>query len=249
MAGDGLLPHGGIPAASGAFPIRPMEETYTARDILLVPEPGTAWRHSHAAMISPMGRQRTLKGLATRNPTLLYQVGVRAGLPSACSQFLVQAHGVGFPASVEAGGGMSAHLAVHGRARGSHHVFQRAYLLVEVFVGFHSGLGGWKPPPRLFSQPPTIRPHLLSRRVLNSNCFGTSKFRSLAMRTTVGRIRPGPPTFPPNGGANGSLAESARNAQIHGLCMCISPSGAVRAGRGRPALPRAREPTWRRHTT
>ena len=43
-----------------------------ARDILLVPEPGTAWRHFHTTMISPTGRQLTLKGLATRNPTLLF---------------------------------------------------------------------------------------------------------------------------------------------------------------------------------
>ena len=49
-----------------------MRVSGTARDILLVPEPGTAWRHLDTAMISPMGKQRTLKGLATRNPTLLF---------------------------------------------------------------------------------------------------------------------------------------------------------------------------------
>jgi hypothetical protein len=49
-----------------------MRVSATARDILLVPEPGTAWRYFHTTMISPMGRQCTLKGLATRNPTLLF---------------------------------------------------------------------------------------------------------------------------------------------------------------------------------
>jgi hypothetical protein len=39
-------------------------------------------------------------------------------------------------------------------------------------------------PPRLLSQPPTMRPHALSWRALNSNCFEASSFRSLAMRTT-----------------------------------------------------------------
>jgi hypothetical protein len=70
--GDGLRLHRGLPAASGVFPIRPMRVSGTARDILLVPEPGTAWRHLDTAMTSPMGRQLTLKGLATRNPTLLF---------------------------------------------------------------------------------------------------------------------------------------------------------------------------------
>jgi hypothetical protein len=49
-----------------------MRVTAIARDILLVPEPGTAWRSIRTTMISPMGRQRALKGLATRNPTLFW---------------------------------------------------------------------------------------------------------------------------------------------------------------------------------
>ena len=53
---------------------RVMRVSGTARDILLVPEPNTAWRYFHAAMISPMGRQGTLEGMATRNPTLLFSV-------------------------------------------------------------------------------------------------------------------------------------------------------------------------------
>ncbi len=51
---------------------RVMRVSGTARDILLVPESGSAWRHFHTTMISPMEKRLTLKGLATRNPTLLF---------------------------------------------------------------------------------------------------------------------------------------------------------------------------------
>ena len=112
------------------------------------------------------------------------EVGVFSRLPRSVGEFLGQLHGVGFPTGMEAGGSMAAHFPLHGAAGSGHHVFQRADLRVEIFVGFQTGLGGWKPPPRLFSQPPTIRPHSLSWRALNSNCLGASSFRSLAMRTT-----------------------------------------------------------------
>ena len=52
------------------------------------------------------------------------EVGVGAGLPSACGEFLMQEDGMGLPAGVEAGGCMAAHFPLHGAAGGCHHVSQ-----------------------------------------------------------------------------------------------------------------------------
>jgi hypothetical protein len=46
----------------------------------------------------------------------------------------------------------------------------------------------------------------------------------------VGRIRPGPPTCPPNGGAHGKSLESETKARSIHLSPASSPAGQLRRG-------------------
>ena len=62
-----------LPAASGVVPIRPLRVSGSARDIPLVPEPGTAWRQELRRHDLTEGKASlALKGLATRKPMLLF---------------------------------------------------------------------------------------------------------------------------------------------------------------------------------
>jgi len=62
-----------LPAASGVFSIRPLRVSGSARDIPLVPEPGTAWRQELRRHDLTEGKASlALKGLATRKPMLLF---------------------------------------------------------------------------------------------------------------------------------------------------------------------------------
>ena len=62
-----------LPAASGVVPIRPLRVSGSARDIPLVPEPGTAWRQELRRHDLTEGKASlALKGLATRKLMLLF---------------------------------------------------------------------------------------------------------------------------------------------------------------------------------
>jgi hypothetical protein len=92
----------------------------------------------------------------------------------------MQAHGVHFPAGVEAGGGVAAHFPLHRGAGGSHYVFQRADLRMEVVVGFHlpsASMNSSTLTPACFRMPESVP-------ILISACMGTTQPASSRFITT-----------------------------------------------------------------